>query len=136
MLTVYGHPTLPDDEYALLEAFCDDPTCDCRRGMLSIIGRRQHGVLAYIGYAFDRDDEFAGPYLDPLNRQSRHAEALLTLVAPVLADKMYRKRLEAHYHQLKRAAGAPAPIMQQKVAPLPNNPPRQSRHRSGNKKKR
>ena len=30
------YPGLPDDEYALLEAFCPDPECDCRRVMLNI----------------------------------------------------------------------------------------------------
>ena len=31
VLTIRGHPVLPDDEYALLESFCDDPRCTCRR---------------------------------------------------------------------------------------------------------
>src|SRR5689334_3370125 len=91
VLTVSGHPTVPDDEYALLEAYCDDPTSDCRRGMLNVVARRQRSVMASISYAFDRDDEFAGPFLDPLNPQSTYAEALLTLVAPVLADPAYRE---------------------------------------------
>ncbi|MGH2410733.1 MAG: hypothetical protein ACRDGS_10245, partial [Chloroflexota bacterium] len=69
VLTLSGHPTLPDDEYALVEAYCDDPTCDCRRGMLTMFGRQQQGVLAFIGYAFDPDDQYLGPYLDPLNLQ-------------------------------------------------------------------
>jgi hypothetical protein len=48
VLTTHGHPILPDDEYALLESFCADAGCDCRRVMLNVIGRRQQGVLASI----------------------------------------------------------------------------------------
>ncbi len=135
VLTVSGHPTLPDDEYALVEAYCADPTCDCRRGMLNVVGRRQHHVLASISYGFDRDDEFAGPFLDPLNPQSPSAEALLTLIAPVLADARYRARLEAHYQQLKRAAAMPPPSSQHR-APPPNTAPRRPRHRPRTKGKR
>jgi hypothetical protein len=48
VLTSRGHPVLPDDEYALLESFCTDPGCDCRRVMLNVISRRQQGVVARI----------------------------------------------------------------------------------------
>ncbi len=35
-----GYPGLPDDEYALLESYCPDPKCDCRRVMLNVNSRR------------------------------------------------------------------------------------------------
>ena len=108
VLTIRGHPILPDDEYALLESFCDDPRCNCRRVMLNVIGRRQQDILASIGYGFDRGQELAGPFLDPLNPQSTYAGTLLKLVAQVLADPTYAARLEAHYYQLKRAAAGPS----------------------------
>ena len=46
VLTIRGHPILPDDEYALLESFCDDAGCDCRRVMLNVIARRQQAFKA------------------------------------------------------------------------------------------
>jgi hypothetical protein len=105
-VTVVGHSLLPDDEYALVEAYCPDPQCDCRRVMLNVAGRQQlkRGFLASVGYGFDRAGEFAGPFLDPLNPQSEYADALLDLVRQVLADPAYVARLESHYRQVKQVA--------------------------------
>jgi hypothetical protein len=108
VLTTRGYPGLPDDEYALVEAYCLDPTCDCRRVMLNVAGRHQSSrFLAAISYGFDRDSETAGPYLDPLNPQSQYADILFPLVTQILADPAYVARLESHYRQIKRAAGNP-----------------------------
>lgn len=37
VLKIRGHPALPDDDYALMESYCVDPVCNCRRVMLCII---------------------------------------------------------------------------------------------------
>ena len=98
---------LPEGTYGLIESFCPDPVCDCRRVMLNIAGKEQleSGYLATISYGFDRDDDMAGPFLDPLNPQSEYSEALLELVTvSALSDRAYVERLEEHYHQVKRAA--------------------------------
>jgi hypothetical protein len=104
VVTVRGHTRLPDDDYALTEAYCPDPACDCRRVMLSVAGRGQpeRGFLAAIGFGFDRDGEWSKPFLDPINPQSEHAAALLEVVTNALADPVYVKRLEKHYRQVKR----------------------------------
>lgn len=45
---------------------------------------------------------------DPLNPQSRHAEALLEIVRATLdTDTAYVARLESHYQQVKQAAADP-----------------------------
>ena len=113
-LTTRRSPGLPDDEYAVTESYCPDPSCECRRVMLNVVGRRRvnRGFLASISFGFDRGGEMAGPFLDPLNPQSRHAGMLLDLVAnQALADPAYSQRLERHYQQVKEAAvdeGSPA----------------------------
>ncbi|MDO8670722.1 MAG: hypothetical protein Q7O66_04740 [Dehalococcoidia bacterium] len=100
-----GHAGLPDDEYALLEAYCPDPECDCRRVMLNVVSRREGSrYLASVGFGFDRNDAMAGPYLDPLNPQSQYADTLLPLLVLALADPTYVARLETHYQQFKRGA--------------------------------
>jgi hypothetical protein len=109
-ITTRGHDVLPDDEYALVESYCTDPTCDCRRVMLYVVGRRQmrRGYLASISFGFDRDAEMAGPYLDPLNPQSEYALVFLDMVTRMLdADTAYVARLESHYRQVKQAAADP-----------------------------
>lgn len=108
VLTTHGCPGLPDDAYALMEAYCTDPACDCRRVMLNVLGQRQGPTaLAYVSFGFDRDAEMAGPYLDPLNPRSPYADILFPLVVQILADPAYVARLESHYRQIKRAAADP-----------------------------
>lgn len=107
-LIIRGDPELLDDEYGLLESYCVEVGCNCRRVMLNVVSRRRQKILASISYAFDRADPWPGPFLDPLNPQSRHAEMLLGLVEQVLADPAYVARLEAHYAQVKGAMGDPA----------------------------
>jgi len=104
---IRGAADLPDDEYGLLELYCMDAGCHCRRVLLNVVGRRQQAVLASVSYAFDPNDEWPGPFLDPLNPQSSYAGVLLDLTAQILADPDYVARLEAHYNQVKAATGDP-----------------------------
>lgn len=101
---------LPAGSYGLLEFFCPDPACDCQRVMLNIVEEKQPThFLAAISYGFDREEEDAGPFLDPLNPQSPYAEELLRLVeGVVLSDARYVARLERHYHLVKQAASDPS----------------------------
>jgi hypothetical protein len=101
---------LPVGSYGLLEFYCPDPECDCQRVMLNVVEKKQPGhFLASISYAFDPDDEMAGPLLDPLNRQSEYAEKLLQLIEQVvLIDRNYVARLKWHYSLVKQAATDPA----------------------------
>lgn len=126
-LMVRNHPDLPDDNYGLIELYCSDPKCNCRRVMLNIHGERQ-GHLATISYAFDRDDEMAGPFLDPLNPQSQFATMLLSLVTQVLENPAYVARLEAHYYQVKGITTSPTPAIQRLLLKWggggPSTPPR------------
>ena len=104
---VRSNDDLPEDTYGLIESYCPDPGCDCRRVMLSVARKESvnHEILATISYGFDRDDEMAGPFLDPLNPQSEYAEALLKMVTTaVLSDRRYVERLEEHYYLVKQAA--------------------------------
>jgi hypothetical protein len=101
---------LPEGTYGLIESFCPDPACDCRRVMFNIACEEQleRGYLATISSGFDRDDDMAGPFLDPLNPQSEYSEELLeTVTTAALSDTRYVERLEEHYHLVKRAAADP-----------------------------
>jgi hypothetical protein len=104
----------PAGEYALLESYCIEPGCDCRRVMLNVLPHFGGGYVATISFGFDRDAEMAGPYLDPLNPQSAHAPAFLDLIRNVvLADAAYVARLESHYRQVKAAVAHPTPAVRQ-----------------------
>ena len=130
MLTTRHHPVLPEDEYALMESYCPDANCDCRRVMLNVVAQRQNAILASISYGFDRDDEFAGPFLDPLNPQSKYAGVLLALVAEILTDPHYVARLEAHYDQVKSMVADlsdPARAMAARRMEASSHPPQRAR---------
>ncbi len=105
--TVYDRPELPNGAYAFLELYCIDPTCDCRRVMINVMSLTLKKHLATINYGFDRDEEMAGPLLDPLNIQSEYARPLSRLFEEILSDPAYRARLERHYQQVKLALKDP-----------------------------
>ena len=100
---------LPAGRYYLVEHYCPDPDCDCRRVMLTVVREdRPNRSLASINYAFDDDDLLPGPFLDRMNAQSEHAEVLLDIVSrAVLTDQRYLARLEGHYALVKEAASDP-----------------------------
>lgn len=93
---------LPVDEYALVEHYCDERDCDCRRVMISVLGVNAEKVVATISMGFDSEDRQAGPYLDPLNTQSKYAkEALDLFVRLINEDPNYLGRLQRHYVMFK-----------------------------------
>lgn len=118
-VTLLNHPTLPADRYYFAEFFCDDPACDCRRVMVSVLAKSRLGQpdqwdLATISHAFEPPDP-ASPicvpgqtYIEPLRRQSPHAPALFDLFRQLLLDEAYAARLVRHYAMVKAAMMDPA----------------------------
>lgn len=149
-VTVLNVAGLPADEYGFLELYCSDAECDCRRVMFNVVGKSQpKRVLATINYGFDRDDEMAGPFLDPLNPQSQYAPRLLDMAQEVLlSDPAYLARLERHYSQIKalrlsptsaRPSTKPKIVLKSKPTPAENALEQYRRHnvtKSGKHKKR
>jgi hypothetical protein len=102
-LIITGHPSLPDDHYALMEYYCTDPTCDCQMVMLQVRRNKDHlQNLASICYVFDPTDDRFGPMLDIGPLPSPYTEILFELVKPILEDKVYIDRLISHYIQVKK----------------------------------
>ena len=119
-LTTAGLQGLPADEYALLELYCDELGCDCRRVVIEVIARGTGDTLAIINYGWERpefyaqklrSDEYAqevvSASLDPLNPQSRHAPVLLSLFREVVRDHDYKERLARHYRLFKETVRKP-----------------------------
>ena len=101
-----GNSGVPIDEYGVLEFYCTDPDCDCRRVSLTIISRAAVRIEATIAFGFDRDSVLGpGVELDPLNPQGPFAESMLRLVKQkVLADRTYVARIRQHYAITKQIA--------------------------------
>jgi hypothetical protein len=109
-------PTLPGDEYAFVEYYCDDLECDCRRVFLEVWAKNQPGkVFASISYGWEKESFYRRkmPWdpdgaigtvrgeLDLLNQQSEFADYFLELFRRVVLDEPYRLRLRRHYRMLR-----------------------------------
>ena len=102
---------LPRGDYGLMEMYCDEINCDCRRVIFMIISSQTKKPVAYIGYGWEnkdfysrllkhdrygnkgvrydklgdeekRDvDELKGPCLNSMSQQSKYAKNILKLIA-------------------------------------------------------
>jgi hypothetical protein len=121
--TTFGNPDLPDDEYGLIEAYCNDQNCDCRRVFFNVASRKREQIVAVIAWGwesrdyyvrwFGRDEpliirELMGPALNTASRQSELAPALVEAVKVILADPAYVERLKRHYRMFKETVDGPA----------------------------
>jgi hypothetical protein len=104
---VEGYGTVPDGEYALMEYYCIDPDCHCRRVLLNVMSKETRGFVAAISFGFDPDGPAPGPFLDPINPRTDYADEILALVAGILSDEAYVARLGRHYRQVKQAVARP-----------------------------
>ncbi|RJX47844.1 hypothetical protein [Halonotius pteroides] len=109
---------LPEGRYLLIELFCTDPTCDCRRVFFNVTHVESDQLQAVIAYGWEdrefyRDwfgreaqgfiDELKGPSLNTASPQSPLAPILLKKVESVLEDEEYVDRIERHYEMFKHA---------------------------------
>jgi hypothetical protein len=123
MLAIHD-PDLPEDEYALVEAYCNEPGCDCRRVFFNVFSQNREEVVAVIAYGWedkqfyadwlgDNDPkiirELQGPALNMASPQSELAPILLQKIEYVLQDKNYVDRLKRHYRMFKEAVEKEAP---------------------------
>jgi len=140
------HATLPPDDYGLIELYCNDENCDCRRVMFDILSRKRGKSVAVIAYGWEsadfyrkwtrRDDpsvvqEMQGPSLNSMSNQSELAPALLKLVRDlVLKDLVYIARLKRHYQLFKEKVDPkhfpPSGLAKQSVSAKPK--PKRRRH--------
>lgn len=108
---------LPAGTYGFLESYCDEPGCDCRRVVIQVVALETGPkVWATINFGWESEEFYekwvldaelarfcAGAWLDPLNKQTRYAPALLELFRFVAADPAYVERLKRHYEMFKGA---------------------------------
>jgi hypothetical protein len=116
-LLVRGLKDLPDGNYGLMEMYCDESGCDCRRVMIAVL--RQDTKMKFwatISYGWERLKfykrwghfsnnrealECKGPYLDPLNPQTQYAYVFLAQFRIVLESPGYEERLKRHYQMFR-----------------------------------
>ena len=108
-----ANPGLPPAEYKFFEMYCDEPGCDCRRVMFSVMSSatgRMEAVVAWGWESLDfyrrwmgSDDpemvkEMQGPVLNLGSPQTENSAAILELARRfLLNDPAYMERLKRHY---------------------------------------
>lgn len=101
----------------MLELYCKNPECDCRRVIFHVISEREEKIVAVISFGWESEEfykkwieiddesmikELKGPTLNSASRQSEYAPELLELVRTViLTDINYVDRLKGHYKMFK-----------------------------------
>lgn len=115
-----GNSLLPADEYGLLEAYCDEEDCDCRRVFFNVISRKRNDLVAVVSYGWESEAFYTKWFGEPDNEierlaikemrglalysaspQSELAPAILKLVAHLLTDPAYEARIKRHYQMFK-----------------------------------
>ncbi len=104
---------LPPAHYSLLEMYCDEPDCDCRRVFFYVVSSLTKESVAVISYGWEslefyaewmKDDdpeiinELKGSVLNLASPQSNIAPILLDMIQKiVLEDQIYIQRIKTHY---------------------------------------
>jgi hypothetical protein len=118
-LTVTRETEVLAGTYLLMELYCADPDCDCRRVFLDTVSVEENETVAVIAYGWeDREyyedwfgmdmpqmiDELKGPTLNLASPQSEYALSLLkTIEKQVLDDDAYVDRIQNHYQMFKNS---------------------------------
>lgn len=111
---------LPADDYGLMELYCNDENCDCRRVMIDVLSRKRNQSVAVIAFGWESAsfyqkwyggvdspsvrtavNEMTGLNLNSASQQSELAPAILDMVRWVLTDPAYVDRLKLHYQVFK-----------------------------------
>jgi hypothetical protein len=104
---------LPSAEYGLVEMFCDEPGCDCRRVILMVMSSRTEKPEAFVSFGWESrhfyvkwmgDDDpliitdLMGPALNFGSPAARHAPAILEMVKETALNyPEYVTRVKRHY---------------------------------------
>lgn len=116
LITAIGDPELPKGDYVLLESYCDEIGCDCRRVFFNIFSESRNEIVAVIAYGWENPKFYAdwfgdsdprviedlkGPSLNPASPQSELAPILLDRIKYILEDGHYIERIKRHYRMFK-----------------------------------
>jgi hypothetical protein len=131
-IVAFNHPKLPAGEYGLVESYCDERDCDCRRVFLNVLRTETETLEATIAYGWesreyyvkwmgddDRDsiDHMMGPVLNLGSPLTPLSDILLEDVKLVLQDAAYVERLKRHYAMFRETVDA-----ESKTAPVVSEP--------------
>ena len=113
------------ETYFLVEMFCNEPGCDCRRAFIQVFSEDntveqpratiswgwepEEFYRRWAGFPLDDEElaELRGPALVRMARQTEDAEDLLEHFRVVIGDEAYAQRIVRHYQQFRRTVAPP-----------------------------
>ncbi|MFZ4547061.1 MAG: hypothetical protein ACOYN4_06490 [Bacteroidales bacterium] len=109
---------LAGDTLILIEMFCDEPKCDCRRVMLNVFSEKRKEFVAAIAFGWENErfykkwypygnendiKELKGPALNAMSRTTDISEIVLKSVTElVLSQQNYIDRVKEHYYIFRK----------------------------------
>ena len=121
IVTVPYDGIVPGGEYGLIEFYCDEVGCDCRRVFLNVYSKEQDRFVAMVAYGWESEKFYAkwlgnndpetikeliGPILNLGSPQSEFSADWLEFIAKVvLKNKQYVERLKRHYLMFRQKIG-------------------------------
>jgi hypothetical protein len=119
-LTIADHPELPDGTYAMVETYCTDPGCDCRKAMIPVHLDHRHVSTINFGwespefyarwYGGTLDDrtlaEMQGPSID-LNSPDLVPPGAMLAFFSALLDARYLEHFRSQYTRFRAALAPP-----------------------------
>ena len=120
-LTLAHHGVLPDGDYAMVETYCTDLGCDCRKTMILVHHGRRHVSTINFGwesqefyarwYGAPLDDrtlaEMKGPSIDLSSPDLVPPGAMLAFFSALL-DAPFLEHLRSQYTRFRAALATPA----------------------------
>ena len=133
-LTIKDAPGLPDGEYAFVDSYCGDLTCDCRKVMIQV--HHNQRVVSMINYGWEsaafystwygaQIDEHTlaamqGPGMDITSPDLVSPTAMLNFFIAILDDN-YREHFRTQYQRFKQALIAKATLESKAASGLGGN---------------
>jgi len=115
--TIAGSPNLPDGEYAFVDSYCTDRTCDCRKTMIQVF--YDDKIVSVINFGWERPKfyikwmgqdlnaelkecakEMSGLSIDITSPDLVSRQGILSLVK-ILMDKKWIAKLKKHYRLVR-----------------------------------
>ena len=112
---------LPADDYGLMELYCNDRNCDCRRVMFDVLSKKRHQSVAVVAFGWENAsfyqkwyggmdssnarmavNEMIGLNLNSASPQSEIAPAVLELIRWVLTDPAYVAQTQTPLSDVQR----------------------------------
>ena len=111
-IQIFNDLELAGDQFILMELFCDEPQCDCRRVMLNVISANRRKPVAIINFGWEKEifytnwfgkydkeilHELKGPSINTFSQRTEITDKIFERVKVTLEDGFYVKRIIEHY---------------------------------------